>query len=87
MVPPIVGGMADRVVISGDPEEAEEEDAGPALLLVTDDSDQGLLCLPGVAASAEAGAPAVLGVKGRGESHLAAKLVPRSTVVSPRSGV
>ena len=86
MVPPVVGGMADRVVISGDPEEGEEDDAGPALL-VTDDSDQGPLCLPGVAASAEAGAPAVLGVKGRGESHLAAKLVPRSTVVSPRSGV
>lgn len=76
-----MGVVADGVVISGDPEAAEEEDAG-LTLLAPDDSDQRPLCLPGAAASAEARALAVLGVKGIDESQLAAKPVPRPTVVS-----
>lgn len=76
-VSPVVGGMPNAVVTSGYTSEAEEEDRGPTLLMVTDDSDQGPLCLPGV-----------LGVKDRDELlPLATKLVPRSTVVFPWSDV
>lgn len=81
LVSPIVGEVTDGVVISGDTEETGEEDPGPALLRVTDDSDKRPLCLPAVVASEEMGAPGVLGVKGKGERHLAPKLVPRSMVV------
>lgn len=87
-VSPTVREVTDGVVISGDTEEeAEEMDPGLSILMVTDDSDQGPLCLPGVAVSEEAGAPAVFGVKGRDEFHLVTKLVPRSTVVFPWSDV
>lgn len=88
VVSPMVGEVTDGVVISGDTEEeAEEMDPGPPLLMVTDDSGQGPLCLPGVAVSEEAGAPAAFGVKGRDAFHLATKLVPRSPVVLPWSDV
>lgn len=75
-VSPIVGEMPNAAATSGGTEEAKEEDPGPALLIVSDDADQGPLCLPGV-----------LGVKDRDEFPLATKLIPRSTVVFPRSDV
>lgn len=75
-VSPIVGEIPNAAATSGDTEEVEEEDPGPTLLTVSDDADQGPLCLPGV-----------LGVKGRDEFPLATKLVPRSTMVFPRSDV
>lgn len=71
-VSPIAGEMPNAVVTSGDTAEAEEEDPGPNLLMVTEDSDQGPLCLRGV-----------LGVKDRDEFPLTAKLVPSSAVAFP----
>ena len=83
----IVGAEPKAVVTSGDTEETEEEGSGPTLSVVTDDSDQGPRCLPGVVASDEARTPTVLCVKGRDEFHWATKLVLRLTVVFPRSDV
>lgn len=44
-VSPTVGDMPNAVVTLGDTAEVGEEDPGPALLLVTGDSDQGPPCL------------------------------------------
>lgn len=71
-----LGGMPNAVVTPGDTAETEEEDPGPTLFIVTDDSDQGPLCPRGV-----------LGVKDRDELPLTTKLVPRWTVVFPWSDV
>lgn len=87
LISPILGEVTDGVVISGDTEEAGEEDPSPTLLRVTDDSDKRPLCLPALVASEETGAPAVLGVEGKDKRHLAPKLVPRSMVVFPWSEV